>query len=258
VVSGSPATDGGSDLVSCFYEGAVVHDRASDPPHRLKQRVLFIMLDLREVDRVFSSHPLWSSRHWNLVRFKRADYLGPARVPLDDAVRDLVFQRTGVRPSGPVKMLTTLRVWGWSFNPITCYYCLSPADGSVEHLVAEVTNTPWGERHAYVVGPAGEHRFDKEFHVSPFMPMDMSYVVRYQNPGERLSLSFDVEQAGVTRLRASMALSRRPITRSTLLRMALRPWLGSIGFTVAIYVNALSLTRRGARFYRHPVKEAKP
>ncbi len=215
---------------------------------------MYALLDTREIDEIFAHHPMWSSHRWAPVRFKRADYIGDPKIPIDQTVRDLVGERTGTRPSGPVTMLTSLRVWGWSFNPITCYYCLSDEDGSVENLIMDVTNTPWGEHHAYVVGPPGEHHFDKTFHVSPFMPMDMTYTVRFSAPGERLSLSFDVEKGGSTRLRASMALSRRPIDSWSMFKMATRPWLGSMGFTAAIYCNALVLTLRGARYYPHPEK----
>lgn len=239
-------------LASCFYEGLVTHHRTSDPPHTFRQRVLYAYFDVEEIDAVFSLAPrIWSTSRIAPVRFRRSDYLGPADRSIGDAVRDIVLRESGERVTGRVMMLTTLRVWGWSFNPITCYF-VQGVDGRTHHLVAEVTNTPWGERHVYVVGGPGEHRFDKDFHVSPFLPMDMTYTVRYQDPERHLSLSFDVAQGEQTILRAAMALTRVPLGRNVMIQMATRPWLGSPGFTFQIYRNALSLTRRGARFYRHP------
>ncbi len=107
-------------------------------------------------------------------------------------MRDLVAERTGRRPAGPIALLANLRTWGWLFNPISLYFCADNGDGRrpgpISSLVAEVQNTPWHERTAYVVGPPGGHRFAKELHVSPFLPMDLDYELRYTAPGQRLTV----------------------------------------------------------------------
>src|SRR3954447_5669153 len=114
-----------------------------------------------------------------LVRFERSDYLGDPRIPLDEAVRALVAERTGNRPAGPIRVLTQLRSFGYCFNPVSFYYCFDEAGERVQTVVAEVTNTPWGERHAYVVERRGpgilKGDSEKVLHVSPFMGMDHRY-----------------------------------------------------------------------------------
>ena len=137
------------------------------------------LLDLAEIDAVTGLHPLWSSRRPAPVWFRRADFLGDPTVPLDEAVRDLVEERSGRRPTGRVGLLANLRTWGWLFNPISLYFCAGGDGAAVETLVAEVENTPWHERCSYVVGAPGRHRFAKTMHVSPFLPMDVDYVLRY-------------------------------------------------------------------------------
>ena len=100
-------------------------------------------------------------------------------------------ERTGARPAGPIRLLTHLRYFGYSFNPVSFYYVFDATDTRVETIVAEITNTPWKERHAYVLPVAGAARaggrawrfsFEKQFHVSPFMPMDMRYDWRFGAP----------------------------------------------------------------------------
>ena len=126
---------------------------------------------------------LWSVGRRNLAEFRRSDFLGPAATPLKDAVRDCVVRATGVRPAGPVRLLTHLRYAGYSFNPVSFYYCFGADAVTLEHVVAEITNTPWQERHAYVLSSSGAQRrggalqwtFAKAFHVSPFMPMERGY-----------------------------------------------------------------------------------
>ncbi|MCA9295145.1 MAG: DUF1365 domain-containing protein, partial [Phycisphaerales bacterium] len=165
-------------MKSCMYEGWVRHRRRSTPEHAFRYRMFMMWLDLGELDDVFRGRWLWSTRRPALAWFRRADYLGDPARPLDEAVRDLVQDRTGRRPVGPIRLLTHLRYFGYIMNPVSFYYCWSEDESRVETIVADVTNTPWNERHAYVLDGgmnSGDlqhqrFRFNKEFHVSPFMP----------------------------------------------------------------------------------------
>ncbi len=147
------------------------------------------------------------------------------------AVEDAVAEAGGsVR--GPVAMLGHVRTWGWLFNPLTLYYCFDPAGRSVEWTVLEVSNTPWHERCSYVVGPPGEHRFAKAMHVSPFLPAQGEYTLRYSAPEEEIRVSLDVAappspapygrshepspDRTPPQLAAAMVLRRRPLDRAGL------------------------------------------
>jgi DUF1365 family protein len=67
----------------------------------------------------------------------------------------LLEHRTGSAPAGPIRLLTHLRTFGHCFNPVSFYYCFTPQE-QLDAVVAEVTSTPWGERHAYVLERSGE------------------------------------------------------------------------------------------------------
>ena len=176
----------GGALRSAIYEGTLTHRRfGPGPTHEFSYQVAMPFLYLEEIDSVTRLHPLWSSRLPAPVWFRRADFLGSEQTPLAEAVSDLVEQRLGARPGGPVAMLANLRSWGWLFNPISLYFCEGPAGDSIEALVAEVENTPWHDKHGYVLGPPGRHRFAKVMHVSPFLPMDVDYELSYSAPGAR-------------------------------------------------------------------------
>ena len=159
---------------SALYEGTVRHRRFAVRRHELNHRIAMAYVDLDELPHLQGGRLL--ARRPGLVRFRRRDYLGDPDTPLRDAVRALVGEHV---PDGPIRLLTTLRTLGHCFNPVSFYYCFDDAE-HLKAVVAEVTNTPWGERHAYVVG--GE--LEKELHVSPFMPMDQRYTVRAPAPGE--------------------------------------------------------------------------
>ena len=144
---------------SCIYEGAVRHRRFEVRGHEFRYRLALAYVDLDELPTLLSGRLV--KRRPGLVRFRRRDYLGDPRTPLADAVRELVHARTGTRPEGPVRLLTQLRSFGHCFNPVSFYYCFDRAGERLEHVLAEVTNTPWGERHTYVLSattPADESR----------------------------------------------------------------------------------------------------
>jgi DUF1365 family protein len=237
---------------SAIYEGTVVHRRRTPVTHRFSYRTALPFVDLDELDAVFGLHPLWSVERRNVVSFQRRDYLPDRPGPLADAVRDLAEERLGRRPCGPVMMLAHLRTWGWLSNPIALYYCFDAAGSRVEALVGEVTNTPWHERHVYVVGEPGRHRFAKALHVSPFFGMDMDYELRYGAPGERLTLSMRTVRDGAVLFDAGLRLERRELGPGTLGRLVWRYPLSTVRVSAEIYREAFALWRAGTPFVPHP------
>ena len=245
-------------LRSGIYEGRVVHHRHSPVDHRFTYRIALVLLDLSEVDAICRLHPLWSDEGRNAVSFRRADFLGDPSVPLEFAVRDLVEERTGNRPNGPISVLTQLRTWGWLFNPITTYYCYDSAGVNVTTTVVEVTNTPWHERTAYVLDGIGTHQVAKEMHVSPFLPMSLTHRFIIGAPGDRLTLAIDDFDGDELVFGASMALTRHPAGRTALSRLLWRFPFMTLRVSLGIYRQALAIRRKGVPFHPHPDKFPAP
>ena len=176
---------------------------------------------------------------------------------------ELVKTRTGRLPTGPIRLLTHLRYFGYCFNPVSFYYCFDAADTRVETVVAEITNTPWAERHAYVLpitdaarsgARAWEFEFDKQFHVSPFLPMDMRYRWRLAAPGDTLDVHMQNLRAGAIDFDATLHLRRVPITHGSLARaLAVFPLI-TLKVSALIYWQALTLWLRRTPFFAHPEK----
>jgi DUF1365 family protein len=228
---------------SAIYEGHIRHRRFAVRNHEFRYRIAMAYIDLDELPELLDGR-LTNPRP-GLVRFRRADYLGDPGTPLDEAVRDTVEAQTGRRPHGPIRLLTHLRTFGHCFNPVSFYYCFGE---QLEAVVAEVTNTPWGERHAYVLPAGGD--MDKALHVSPFMPMGQRYTCRAPAPRETLSVHIESREDGRLAFDATLGLKRRPLTA----RALLRPVAPTLRMLALIYGHAVALKLKGVPVQPHPAR----
>lgn len=258
----TPSTpDPATGLHSALYEGTVHHARLDGTPHAFSSKVLMAWVDLDELPRAFDAHPLWSTgRRPAPAWFRRRDLHGDPDVPLDEAVRTTVTEQLGYRPTGPIRVLAHLRTWGWSFNPIAFYFVFSPDDSEVEVLVAEVTNTPWHERHAYVL-PVHDVdlpdlvRFPKALHVSPFLDLDLEHSLSFTAPGaDDVAIRMDDWRDDDHVFSASLRLHRRPLDRRTMSDVLRRHGFAAQRVSLGIYRQAWSLRRKGAPFRHHPAQ----
>ncbi|HTU58668.1 MAG TPA: DUF1365 domain-containing protein, partial [Polyangiales bacterium] len=245
---------------SALYTGSLRHRRFAPRRHEFSYKLFMVYIDLAELSDAFRGRWLWSTTRPAVAWLRRGDFLGDASMSIDDAVRERVAAHTGTRPTGPIRMLTHLRYFGVSFNPVTFYYCYDAAGASVEFILAEITNTPWRERHAYVLSDVTrepharllKYRFDKSFHVSPFMSMNLSYDWRFSPPGERLTVHMQNFEGDGKLFDATLDLARREITAAALAEALLRFPCMSASVVGAIYWQALRLSLKRIPFHSHP------
>lgn len=245
-------------LNSAFYSGIIRHRRHAPREHAFRYRISMLWLDLQEQAQVFNLSGLWSGHWWSPMRFRERDYLSMHRTSdeaLADTARRLVREQLDLELDGPVRLLTQVRSFGMLFNPVSFYYCHDDQN-QLRAIVAEVSNTPWRERFCYVMAtdPASatqQYELDKAFHVSPFLPAELSYRMRFTRPGETLLVHMEDWQADTRLFDATLTLSRRPLSARLLRNEALSfPFM--VGKTViGIYWQALRLALKRTPFFDH-------
>ena len=252
-------------MKSGIYEGTIRHRRFKPVKNEFRYRLFLMYLDFAELRQVFGLHPFWSHNRPNVAWFRREDHFGDPKVPVDQAVRDLVQDRTGRRPDGPIRVLCHMRYFGHCFNPASFYYCWDASDKRVETIVVEIHNTPWSESHCYVMGSQDNehplpgwrrHQFAKAFHVSPFIDMDIRYDWRFRQPCDLLNVHMIDYYKGQKIFDASLDVQRREITRRSLRRVLVQYPLMTVKVAAMIYWQAARLIFKGAPFYPHPRKRS--
>ena len=251
-------------MKSCIYTGQVRHRRFAPTQHEFSYTLFMMYVDLEELATLFKGRLFWSSDRFSLAWFRRKDHHGKHGVKLDESIRQVVQKETGSRPKGPIRLLTHFRYFGFCFNPVSFYYCFDETDSHVETIVAEVNNTPWKEQHCYVLTEKkniGEERskrykFEKDFHVSPFMEMNINYDWRFVEPDKRLNVHMENHQnysSGNKKVfDATLVMERNPINTFSLAKtLVLYPFM--TGKVIAgIYYQALKLWLKKTPLHTHP------
>ncbi len=221
-----------------------------------------LYIDLDEIEETLDRPPFWSSKHPTLAWFRRKDFFNDDDRPLATVVRDHVRKETGIKLNGPVRLLANLRYFGFVMNPICCYYCFDESSDKLRAIVLEVNNTPWGERHHYIL-LCDEDRasqrldFKKEFHVSPFLPMDMKYICQTRAPGKNLTLHLENHQTGGKAFDATLIMKRDEITSANLNKLLYQYPFMTLKVFMAIYWQAMKLLIKKIPFYNHPQNSLK-
>lgn len=255
---------------SQWLSGRIRHRRLQPIHHVFQYNTGMLALDLDEWHRIGALSRWMSVEGRNWISLRRADYFRPEEPDLKTAIQDQVQRATGWRPDGRIELITHPRYLGYVFNPVSFYCCYAAGESSMEGAVpkviaAQITNTPWRERHVYVLesipaepGSAGwanqRFVFSKRFHVSPYNPMDQEYQWLFSFRGRELRIHMNVNRDGQKVFDATLEVQRTPLTRKSVHRHIRRFPLETLKVSGGIYWHALKLKLKGAVFQDHPDK----
>lgn len=269
-----------------IYRGSMRHRRFSPKPHHFSYPLAFTLVNIDSLDRTLGMSRWWSEQAFNLISFYHQDYIGQGTTSQDTGgkhasikslrhgVSDVILENTGHYFDGEILLLTQPRFLGYAFNPVSFYLCYenntatnNPDSASNNamgrakpaFIVADIENTPWGERFQYCLDARShepdkplQFTFQKAFHVSPFMPMDLQYDWRFSLRNNHIAIHMRLIKDGATCFDATVNTNHSPFNASN---MAKLPWqypLQCSKVFIAIYWHALRLWLKRIPFYDHP------
>jgi DUF1365 family protein len=245
---------------SALYCGHVTHQRLRPRRHHLRYRVNSLLLDLDDLDALHQRLRLFSVGRFNLFSFCPRDRGDGSLTPLKAQV-ETRLAAAGLAPDGgPVRLLTMPRILGWSFNPLSVFFC-HRRSGELFAILWEVDNT-FGQRHAYLIPvetvEGGEivQSCAKAFYVSPFLDMDLQYEFRVTPPDDTLRILIDARDCEGLALRAVQVAQRRELNDAALLRTFLALPLQTLSVVGGIVWEAAKLWAKGVAIRKPPPKSA--
>lgn len=252
---------------SCLYLAKVRHERTSAPRHGFSYRMACLLLDIDRLPELAAGSRLFRHNRRGAISLRDCDYGPRDGSPLRPWVERRLAEAGISEAPRRILLLTQPRVLGYSFNPISLFYCFA-ANGRLQAVIYEVHNT-FGGQHCYVMPVESEpgtaipgHATAKRFYVSPFLPIEGRYRFRLTWPGERLLVgiltSTRDEHDRTTTLAATLTARRRPWTDATLGRAFLIFPLSTFKVIAAIHWEALKLWVRGARYRPPPRADGNP
>lgn len=240
-----------------IYKGTISHSRKKDALHSFTYSTSMLFIDLDNIKSAFNQNFFWSYEKFNLASFYRKDFFGDSKKSLKSEIRKLVTGELNVKVEGKIFLLTTLRYFGYCFNPVSFYYCYDKKKQLVA-IVSHITNTPWEERHAYIHdcrklrGGTKIFEFKKDFHVSPFLPMNLKYKWKFNEPRDFLFISMECSKNKEKYFNATLKMTNKAWSSYALNNLLFLSFPMSIKAIVSIYWNALILYLKKVRFYPHP------
>ena len=245
-----------------LYWGTIFHRRHTPFTRFFKYPIFMAYIDITSLSTTMSPSLLWNINKPAIVSFRRSDYHGDPQVDLEDAVRLTLLEKTGRSFNGPIRLLTNLRYFGYCFNPVSFYYCFNEADDKVEAIMAEVTNTPWKERYAYVIEKQDQTNNKprllaspkKQLHVSPFWGMDHDYDWSFSQPESNLSVYMRNFKEDKMVFDVALNLKRKVFSNRSLFKAILRFPFITLMVVYRIHWQAFILYIKRAPFFTHPDK----
>jgi len=230
---------------SNLYEGEITHARTKPVKHNFSFPIYTFVLDLDELELLDKKIRFFGYNRGSVFTLYDSDYLGSGQGSIKEKLKNWLTKFGYEEKYTTVKMITTLRVFKHTFNPVIFYYCLDSEDNIVYH-VAEVHNT-FGEGHLYILkngkkSKVGtEYLVPKEFHVSPFNKVEGDYNFHFSQLKEKLDVRINVSKNNKNFFYARISGNAQKITRYKLVKLIMKYPLRTLLIIPKILAEAAKL-----------------
>ncbi len=244
------------------------HRRYLPNSHEFSAQLKYLCFDPDKIEEFSQKSYLWSTKRWNLLTINKHDFLNMESGNIRQKVQRILLKNNDfiVKPDMEIRVVALPRTLGFRFNSVVFYVVFDNAKTPC-FVLSEITNTPWNERKVYIHDcrenavqkssyQSHQFEFKKEFHVSPFMPMDLDYRWQFSFSEEQTIIHMQLFQTGILQFDATMKFSLQPITLpSQQTHYAISSVLEPFKMVIGIYINAFRLWKKKIPFYRHPKKD---
>ena len=241
-------------MLGWIHEGTVRHRRYGVKPHDFRMSIRMPCVNVDRIQEVCRLSRFWSSNQENLASWQQRDFGFDEHRSIGDEIRDRIHRTLGFSDISNVYLLAHPRYFGHQFNPVSFYFAHN-AEGVLQAIVTEITNIPWGERHAYVHDCSnGQRSFDfaKQFHISPFLEMDHRHQWRFHWTDRHFAVHMENHAHGERKFDATFATSKVPLTAEGLRRCLWGTPLATVRVVAGIYWHAMQVWRKGNPYIKHP------
>ncbi|WP_409425902.1 DUF1365 domain-containing protein [Pseudoalteromonas sp. RW-H-Ap-1] len=244
-------------MTSAVYLGDVRHRRFAVKNHSFNYSLYMMWVDLNNTHALNGVHKQLGTSGFKALKFEQSDYLQG----LPDSQHQPIIERAQAQLSqlgvdekfSHVYLLGQLRCLGIYFSPVNFYF-FGHQDNEFSYMVAEVSNTPWNERHYYLVPLAKKVNFKKVFSVSPFMDLNMDYHWTVRQKKDNILIRIENKRDEELLFDASLRLQRQPLCNKQMSKLLKRFPAMTWSVFKGIYVQAFKLFVKRVPFLGHSGK----
>ena len=243
------------------FKGQVRHRRFQPKYHEFSYKLFMFCFNIGLISSSFKNIKQISIEKFNLFSYRRKNYLSHPEIPLDQYARQLVMNKFHTYPQGKIYLITNLSCLGYCFNPVSLYFIFDANNQNLDYLILDVTNTPWGEKHSYVLKSIKKlpnniynYKFKKKFHVSPFMEMNCEYILKLKLDKHDIIVHMENHINDSKNFDATLTLKAENKQKNYFNKTLKYNYLMTYKVAVSIYWQALKLWFKGVPVYTHPKK----